>query len=412
MQRELLILLPVSGLLIFIFAFLFIQRFNKAEPETATSKKNEKETRYSLRLVERKDIEDIKDIASYVYGGNDYVYVQFESLYSASNLYYFVLCDSYLENKVVAIQLARIIDDNSTIWCEGLRVHPNWRRQGLATMIKTRTIGFLLRNKDLKLKYKNSIKRVRAATVSLNLGSVGLHDKLGFDIVQRWRKRVIDRYDNPEKSYPFSNPETYVTSMDNFQNELQRLLMDNKNDNSRNDGGGGDVRVKEIKSIKDLRMLLQSQPQSQSQSQSLGRSMLEKLYGIDNLMISWDVYQSNSKSIVQMLEERMFGDDSIINGKYETRMFVSESNSGQAMSLLVNDDPRKLFHICTFGHGYQQLFHVKRLIKEMDAMKQAGKQHNVWHMADERDCHTSHGRMTIGLLMKQSVGVMLYQKDV
>ena len=153
-----------------------------------------KEDRYKIRQVRDTDIDDIKEIASSVYGGKDYIYVKFDELYTDPDLYFFVLYDKYTNNKVVATQLSSIIDDNTTIWGEGLRVHPKWRRNGLATMITLHAIDFILNDNHLKSKHKNKIDKVRIATTTsiATDGSIQLHvNKLGFNIVEQWQWKII-----------------------------------------------------------------------------------------------------------------------------------------------------------------------------------------------------------------------------
>lgn len=78
-----------------------------------------------------------------------------------------------LNGEPIALLHCRYLPDNSG-WLEGLRVHPDYRRKGVATQINREALKFLK---------KRGINVIRGAIFEGNTASINLTKKLGFTLI-------------------------------------------------------------------------------------------------------------------------------------------------------------------------------------------------------------------------------------
>ena len=126
----------------------------------------------NLRPLRASDKEDVLEIAKHTWDGHDYLPYYFDVWIKDVGAHPIAI---EKDGHVVALANLRVIENGRTGWMEGLRVHPNYRGQGLASILTRHLV---------KVARGVPVERVRYTTIvdnktSLHLGqSVGMSRKL------------------------------------------------------------------------------------------------------------------------------------------------------------------------------------------------------------------------------------------
>ncbi|MFW9800488.1 MAG: GNAT family N-acetyltransferase [Candidatus Thorarchaeota archaeon] len=120
-----------------------------------------------IRPATREDKDDVLEIAKHIWDGHDYLPHVFEEWLSDPNSHTAAL---EIEGRVVALNNLRIIENGTTGWLEGLRVHPDFRRKGLA---------HLMTDYVVETANRLGVKRLRYTTDTANVASLKLAERAG-----------------------------------------------------------------------------------------------------------------------------------------------------------------------------------------------------------------------------------------
>ncbi len=104
------------------------------------------------------------------------------------------------DGRIVAIGNMRLVDDRKTGWMEGLRVHPDYRKRGLADMLTRHFV-------DLGTSLK--VKRLRYSTGRNNRASLRLAKNTGF---KRLLKMSVFWYEDLKEARKLSFPRRRIIS--------------------------------------------------------------------------------------------------------------------------------------------------------------------------------------------------------
>ncbi len=138
----------------------------------------------TIRELRASDEEDILEIARNTWEGHDYLPHYFREWLSDPDSH----TAAIEENRhVVALANLRIIDNGRTAWMEGLRVHPNSRGKGMAS---------LLTHHLVELAHTLDAERIRYTTASDNETSLHLAASVGME-----KKLILRAYwhENPSE---------------------------------------------------------------------------------------------------------------------------------------------------------------------------------------------------------------------
>jgi len=136
----------------------------------------------NIRPLRGSDKEDILEIAKHTWEGHDYLPYFFDAWLKDSNSHTSVV---EKDGHVVALANLRVIEDGRTGWMEGLRVHPDYRGQGLASVLTHHVV---------KLAQKIPVERIRYTTAAGNDTSLHLGETVGmkrkFDLAIHWQNKI------------------------------------------------------------------------------------------------------------------------------------------------------------------------------------------------------------------------------
>jgi N-acetylglutamate synthase-like GNAT family acetyltransferase len=122
----------------------------------------------NVRRLRSSDLKAILEISRHVWDGHDYLPAVAEQwLHSPRSRFYGVEVDGH----VVAVGNLEFIEDGSTGWMEGLRVHPDYRGKGLANNLTQHIV---------QEAEQFGVKRLRYTTSARNAASLKLAKMAGF----------------------------------------------------------------------------------------------------------------------------------------------------------------------------------------------------------------------------------------
>lgn len=146
-----------------------------------------------LRPLQETDIPDIIEISKRTWGGHDHLPLIINGWFNDPDCNPFVFVQ---DQKAIAVANLRLIDEHTTAWMEGLRVHENMQKQGLGEKM---THYLLNVAKDLK------VKRVRLVTSGDNIApmklasGIGMHQVVKYNVFWKtyrknlkWRNNFIE----------------------------------------------------------------------------------------------------------------------------------------------------------------------------------------------------------------------------
>lgn len=125
--------------------------------------------RLKIRRVEIPDLEDILEISRHVWEGHDYLPKVIKKWLDDPNSFTF---GTEVNGHLVGLDNLRLVEGGRTGWMEGLRVHPDYRGQGLAKKLTEYLV---------KEAQHLNVQRLRFTTASDNLVSLRLGEKVGFE---------------------------------------------------------------------------------------------------------------------------------------------------------------------------------------------------------------------------------------
>lgn len=127
-----------------------------------------------IRPAKPSDKEDIVKFTQNTWSWGDYIERVFDKWLTEEDS---LLLVAEYRRRAIAILRAKILPDKS-VWLEGLRVHPEYRRLGVATKIN---------HKAIKMMSSRGYRVFRGAIFEWNSAALKLVDKLGFRILEhKW----------------------------------------------------------------------------------------------------------------------------------------------------------------------------------------------------------------------------------
>jgi ribosomal protein S18 acetylase RimI-like enzyme len=136
-----------------------------------------------IRPLRASDKQDILEIARNTWDGHDYLPYFFESWLNDSNSH-----TAAIERKehVVALANLRVIENGKTGWMEGLRVHPEYRGMGFASILTEHIV---------KKAQELHVQRIRFTTATMNEESLHLGQIIG---MEKKFELSVDYHEKPE----------------------------------------------------------------------------------------------------------------------------------------------------------------------------------------------------------------------
>lgn len=143
---------------------------------------NRENTYDNIRPLRESDKADVLEIASKTWDGHDYLPYFFDAWINDKNSHTAAI---EKDGHVVALANLRVIENGRTGWMEGLRVHPDYRGQGFASILTHHVV---------KSAKEIPVERIRYTTAVGNETSLHLGDEVGmkrkFDLAVHWQDRM------------------------------------------------------------------------------------------------------------------------------------------------------------------------------------------------------------------------------
>jgi len=143
---------------------------------------NREKTYESIRPLKESDKADVLEIASKTWDGHDYLPYFFDAWINDKNSHTAAI---EKDGHVIALANLRVIENGRTGWMEGLRVHPDYRGQGLASILTHHVVN---------LAKKIPVERIRYTTAIGNETSLHLGEEVGmkrkFDLAVHWQDKM------------------------------------------------------------------------------------------------------------------------------------------------------------------------------------------------------------------------------
>ncbi|TET08584.1 MAG: GNAT family N-acetyltransferase [Candidatus Thorarchaeota archaeon] len=127
-----------------------------------------------IREFREDDIPELLEIAKTTWEGHDHLPGMLKHWMSNSNCNPFVM---ELDGKVVSVANLKVIDQGKTGWMEGLRVHPDFREQGLAA---------LMTNHIVDVASAMKLPKIRLVTATENLAPRKLAESVDMSIIGQY----------------------------------------------------------------------------------------------------------------------------------------------------------------------------------------------------------------------------------
>ncbi|NWF95878.1 MAG: GNAT family N-acetyltransferase [Candidatus Thorarchaeota archaeon] len=125
---------------------------------------------FTVRRVVESDRDDVLEIARRTWGGHDYMPSQLDEWLKSPSCR---LVGLEVAGRIIGLANLHMIDSGRTGWMEGLRVHPRYRRKGLAKVLTD----------ELVKEGRNAgVERLRYTTDSTNSASISLAKSIGMSV--------------------------------------------------------------------------------------------------------------------------------------------------------------------------------------------------------------------------------------
>ncbi len=138
---------------------------------------------YKIRPLQSTDKGDILEISRHTWDGHDYLPYFFDSWLTDIDSHTAAI---EIDGHVVALANLRIIDNGKTGWMEGLRVHPDYRGTGMATVLTEHVV---------EMAKKIPVGRIRYTTAAGNEPSLHLAEKVGMKRKHTYANHWQDQID-------------------------------------------------------------------------------------------------------------------------------------------------------------------------------------------------------------------------
>ncbi len=125
---------------------------------------------YKVRRVVESDRADILEMARKTWGGHDYMPAQLDGWIKSRKCR---LVGIEVKGHLVGMANLHLIDSGRTGWMEGLRVHPRYRKKGLARVLTQALVTEGI---------KAGVDRLRYTTDATNSASISLAHGIGMDV--------------------------------------------------------------------------------------------------------------------------------------------------------------------------------------------------------------------------------------
>jgi ribosomal protein S18 acetylase RimI-like enzyme len=146
----------------------------------------------NIRPLRATDKEDILEIAKHTWDGHDYLHYFFDAWINDRDSHTAAI---EKDGHVIALANLRVIENGLTGWMEGLRVHPDYRKQGLAS---------ILTHHIVRLAKEIPVERIRYTTAVDNETSLHLGEEVGmkreFNLAVHWQDRIDEVSWSPSAS--------------------------------------------------------------------------------------------------------------------------------------------------------------------------------------------------------------------
>ncbi len=146
----------------------------------------------NIRSLRATDKEDILEIAKHTWDGHDYLPYFFDAWIHDRNSHTAAI---EKDGHVIALANLRVIENGRTGWMEGLRVHPDHREQGFASILTHHVV---------KLAKEIPVERIRYTTAVDNETSLHLGEEVGmkrkFDLAVHWQDKIDEVSWSPSAS--------------------------------------------------------------------------------------------------------------------------------------------------------------------------------------------------------------------
>ena len=134
----------------------------------------------NIRSLKESDRDDVLEIAKNTWDGHDYLPYFFDGWLKDKNSHTAAIEHN---GRVISLANLRVIENGRTGWMEGLRVHPDYRGKGLASIITKHVVDIA---KEIK------VERIRYTTATDNQSSLHLGEMVGmerkFDLAFYWHE--------------------------------------------------------------------------------------------------------------------------------------------------------------------------------------------------------------------------------
>lgn len=148
---------------------------------------------YKIRPLCFSDREDVLEIASKTWDGHDYLPYFFDTWLEDKNS---LTAAIEYDGHVISLANLRVIENGRTGWMEGLRVHPDYRGKGLASIITKHVVKIARRAKVERIRYTTAADNEQ----SLHLGET-IRMQRKFDLATYWHEKPGEiSWRTPEKS--------------------------------------------------------------------------------------------------------------------------------------------------------------------------------------------------------------------
>ena len=164
-----------------------------------------------VRLAKPSDKQPVLDFTRNTWENGDYIHLVWDIWLNDKRGALYV---ADLNGEPVGILRARYLPDNS-VWLEGLRVHPNHRRKGIAQILNREVI---------KKSIEKGYRVFRGAIFEWNKPSMNLADKLGFKILKpKWIIHKIELENNGNVlNYELLEPEKFAALVEKTREYKER----------------------------------------------------------------------------------------------------------------------------------------------------------------------------------------------
>ncbi|OLS29517.1 MAG: hypothetical protein ThorAB25_16110 [Candidatus Thorarchaeota archaeon AB_25] len=127
-----------------------------------------------IRKLREDDTPELIEIAKTTWEGRDHLPQMLEHWLSDSNCFPFVM---EIDSKVVSVATLKIMDQGTTGWMEGLRVHPEFRERGFAAQMT---------NHLLHIATKNKLDKIRLVTAKETPAPQKLAEFVGMNVIGQY----------------------------------------------------------------------------------------------------------------------------------------------------------------------------------------------------------------------------------